>query len=63
MNVSEQEIKDALIKLSLDGFYIEPTSASAVAGYLKFKPQGKSLIILTGFGLKTNEKIEKIISA
>lgn len=61
LTVSEQEIKEALIKLSLDGFYIEPTSASALAGFLKFKPNGKSIVVLTGFGLKANEKIEKII--
>ncbi|MGC8503108.1 MAG: threonine synthase [Desulfurella sp.] len=62
ITVNEQEIKDALIRLSLDGFYIEPTSASALAGFLKYKPCGKSLVVLTGFGLKSNDKIQKIIS-
>jgi threonine synthase len=61
LTVNEQEIKDALIKLSLDGFYVEPTSASSLAGFLKYKPTTKSLALLTGFGLKSNEKIQHII--
>jgi threonine synthase len=55
--VTEQEIAVALAELHAKGFYVEPTSAVAVAGYKKWisnlRPLPKAVIVLTGHGLKT----------
>jgi threonine synthase len=61
--VTEQEIKEALHEMCRIGFYIEPTSAVAIAGvkrYLKESPPPEDEVILsafTGHGLKAGGKI------
>lgn len=56
--VTDKEIKKALKRLIKMGFIVEPTSAVAYAGYLKLieygelNKQEKSVIVLTGSGLK-----------
>jgi len=43
--------------------YIEPTSAAAIAGFRKYKSVAKEIIVvpLTGHGLKSTEKVLKIL--
>ncbi len=61
--VSEDEIKSALKKMHRQGFYIEPTSAVAIAGlekYLLQSPQPKDekiISLFTGHGLKAGAKM------
>ena len=60
--VTELEIKEALHEMCLNGFYIEPTSAAAIAGvkkYLKKSPPENEeiLSVFTGHGLKASGKI------
>jgi len=54
--VSEEEIEEAGSELGRRGFYVEPTSAAALAGFERLRSQGpmeeKTVIILTGSGLK-----------
>lgn len=54
--VQEDEIRQALHMLGRAGFFVEPTSAAAAAGALKWLPRvpvdGPVVIILTGHGLK-----------
>ncbi|MEM3257833.1 MAG: pyridoxal-phosphate dependent enzyme [Thermoproteota archaeon] len=58
--VNEEEIIKASILLARNGFYVEPSAAVAFAAYLKhlnenlIKKDEKTLIILTGIGLKTH---------
>jgi len=67
--VTDNEIKNALKRLIKMGFIVEPTSATAYAGYLKLIEYGqldkqeKSAIILTGSGLKMIEELIKIITS
>ena len=63
ITVSDDEIKKSLIYLSKLGLYIEPTSASAVAAFSKYKMSGGDIAVLplTGSGLKSNEKILRIL--
>ena len=57
--VDEDEIYSAFIELARCGFHVEPSSAVAYAAYKKQKNAGKvsenevSVIVLTGFGLKS----------
>jgi len=57
--VDENEILDAFTELAHKGFYVEPSSAVAYAGYQKqlrdkkIQKKDKAAIILTGSGLKT----------
>ena len=57
--VDENEISDAFMELSQNGFFVEPSSAVAYAAYKKqvkkreISREGVSVIILTGTGLKT----------
>ncbi len=64
IDVSDEEIKESLIEMCNAGFYIEPTSASTVAGikkYIKHTNFGETIVsIFTGAGLKTTEKMLKI---
>jgi threonine synthase len=64
--VNDKEIKESLIEMCNKGFYIEPTSASTIAGIKKYlqKSNSNELIIsvFTGHGLKTTEKILKIFT-
>lgn len=63
--VSEAEIVAALKIMLSKGYYIEPTSAVAVAAFLKqkdsFAAGDNTIIVLTGNGLKANDAIGKII--
>jgi threonine synthase len=61
ITVSEDEIKEALKIVQKKGYYIEPTSATAVAA-IKEKANGTTLIPLTGHGLKSTYILEKIFS-
>jgi threonine synthase len=63
LQVKEREILEAMRILSSRGILAEPTSAVALAAFLK-KPEEwgeKVLIPLTGNGLKTIEQYQKII--
>ncbi|GAI24490.1 unnamed protein product, partial [marine sediment metagenome] len=66
ITVSEEEIKDALKWSCRKGFYIEPTSAAAVAGVNKYlkksSPDELIVSVFTGHGLKETEKILKILN-
>jgi threonine synthase len=44
------------------GFFVEPTSATAFAGWLKLSPaeRNKALVILTGSGLKESRKLGEL---
>jgi len=61
--VGEGEIVDAMKKLHRSGFYVEPTSAAAVAALDRITiAQNSSVVVpLTGSGLKTQDKIEKFL--
>jgi len=64
LTVSEPEIKIALKEICLMGFYIEPTSAATIAGlkkYLKTSEQEVIVSVFTGNGLKTTEKMLKLV--
>jgi len=66
LTVTESEIVDALKNSILTGFYIEPTSAAAVAGvrkYLSLCDKYETIAVpLTGHGLKATKKIADILS-
>jgi len=55
LSVTEHEITQALRETRRKGYYIEPTSAVAVAGISKFKQNKNDVVVvpLTGHGLKT----------
>jgi len=57
ITVSDQEIRDSLIEIMKLGYYIEPTSAAAIAAINKIELTGSTVVELTGSGLKANEKI------
>jgi len=64
ITVSDTEIKDSLEKICKQGFYIEPTSASTIAGVKKYaeKHNGENIVsVFTGHGLKTTEKMLKLL--
>lgn len=56
LSVSEEEIEEAHSRLGRGGFYVEPTSATALAGFERVRSRGpreeETVIILTGSGLK-----------
>ncbi len=55
--VEEEEIMHAFTELAGRGFYVEPSSAVAYAAYKKeaaeMSPDGDTVVVLTGNGLKT----------
>ena len=56
LTVSEDDIKDASLTLSRAGFYVEPTSAVAAAGFRRARlneTSGPVVVVLTGTGLKS----------
>ena len=61
--VAENEIWAAFEQLALVGLYVEPTSAAAMAGVSKLinqnliKPGEKTVVLLSGSGLKATDKI------
>ena len=63
--VSEAEIVKALRQLGRMGFYVEPTSAAAVAATIKCleegKVDGRVVVPLTGSGLKVGDKMNQIL--
>jgi len=65
IEVDEEEIKKALIYLARKGFYVEPTAAATIAAIPKYLSRlNKDEVIvsvLTGHGLKSTEKILKIL--
>jgi len=62
--VSDEEVKGALILLGGKGLYVEPTSALAVAAYLKYPGDAAGEVVapLTGHGLKATEKMQVVAS-
>lgn len=62
ITVQEQEIIDALHDTMKKGYFIEPTSAVAVAGVKKYRMKKDEVVVvpLTGHGLKTTESFFKI---
>lgn len=52
VTVSDRQAIDAKLTLAKKGIYAEISSAAAYAGYLKLKPKGKTVIIITGVGFK-----------
>ncbi len=63
--VEDHEIAGALRVLGERGFYVEPTAAAAIAGLGKYLPQtdpsATIVSVLTGHGLKSTEKMLKIV--
>ncbi len=65
--VAEQEIIAAHKELCQSGFYVEPTSAAALAGFNQLSQQGKiknnetAVLILTGHGLKATDRIQSLL--
>jgi threonine synthase len=65
--VTETEIADALRWAARRGLFIEPTSAAAIAGYRRAVTGGSigasetALVVLTGHGLKSPEKIAELL--
>ncbi len=66
MAVNEHEIERALRLMIGRGFYIEPTAAVAVAGLIRYLPHARKkeivVSVFTGHGLKTSEKIDRILN-
>lgn len=52
VNVSEDEIISSREELARKGFYVEYSSSTVYAAFRKVKPEKKSVLILTGNGLK-----------
>jgi threonine synthase len=63
--VEESEIEESLRYVCSKGFYIEPTSAAAIAGLRRYlrdeKPDGVVVSVFTGHGLKATEKMLKLL--
>ena len=65
--VSECEIVEALRLLARKGLYVEPTSAAGAAGLTRLlasgqvKPQERTVLVLTGTGLKASERIGELL--
>ena len=69
IDVSDKNILEASIKLSIKtGLFAEPAAAAAMAGFVKFLELGniekeiKSLVLLTGSGLKDLNAVSKFIT-
>jgi threonine synthase len=67
VQVSEEEIVEAMNDLARSGLYVEPTSASAaaaVSGLIRggvIRPEETTVVVLTGSGLKATELIGRLI--
>lgn len=64
ITVSEAEIRDAFLLCAHKGFYIEPTSAATIAGLLRYMegyPEEKIVSLFSGHGLKSTDKILKML--
>jgi len=66
ITVSDDEIKVSLKDICRQGHYIEPTSAATTAGVSKYltiaDPDELIVSVFTGHGLKSTEKLMKLIS-
>ena len=62
--VTDDETVAALKQMAEMGFYIEPTSATAIAAFKKYPAtSGETVVIpLTGHGLKSTEKLLKLLA-
>jgi threonine synthase len=66
--VAENEIVSGLRELAMQGIYIEPTSAVAVAGARQLLHEGTiapgetTVVMLTGSGLKATEAISRLLT-
>lgn len=60
ISVSEDQILEALKLMLRKGYYIEPTSATAIAGLKMLNDLGHTVIPLTGSGLKTTEILGRL---
>ena len=64
--VTEDEIVAAVRDLASTGLYAEPTSAAAAAAYSRLlttgiiKPDEKTVVVLTGSGLKATQRISEL---
>ena len=58
LTVEDDETRHAQKQMAEMGFYIEPTSATAIAAYMKYPAQNDEVAVapLTGHGLKSVEK-------
>lgn len=67
ISVSENNIKESIFEIGQKGFYIEPTSATGFAGLNeliktnKIKENDKTVIVISGNGLKATDKILKMM--
>ena len=65
ISVDDLEIEKSIRRLCAMGFYIEPTSAAAIAGlskYLESSHLDEIIVsVFTGHGLKTTEKMVKLL--
>jgi threonine synthase len=65
ISVDDLEIKKSIRRLCAMGFYIEPTSAATIAGLGKYlessHPDEIIVSVFTGHGLKTTEKMIKLL--
>jgi len=65
ISVDDPEIIKSIRRLCAMGFYIEPTSAATIAGLGKYlessQPDEIIVSVFTGHGLKTTEKMSKIL--
>lgn len=64
--VAEPEIKESLLEMCQQGFYIEPTSAAVVAGVRQYVDHHAAadeqiVSVFTGHGLKSTEKMLKLL--
>ncbi len=68
ISVSEQQIQLALKEMGSQGYFIEPTSATAFAGITRLLKTGEinakevTIGVITGNGLKTTNAIEHLIN-
>jgi threonine synthase len=67
VTVTEHQIAAALVELAAGGLYVEPTSASAAAALSKLlsegtiKPQQRTVVVLTGSGLKASQRVSELM--
>lgn len=67
LTVAEEEIKESFVSMANKGYLIETTSAGVIAGLVKYihnfaEKDEKIVSVLTGNGLKSMSKVEKILS-
>jgi threonine synthase len=62
ITVTDAETITALKKMAQMGFYIEPTSATAIAAVSHYQKEEDERVVvpLTGHGLKATEKLLKL---